>query len=68
MILQTVARCFGVLSGVFNDVHMQYRMNETPSLRGCIRLIIGEALRYYRDESTVPVRYVVLEVRISVAM
>lgn len=26
------------------------------------------ALRYYRDESTVPVRYVVLEVGLSVVM
>jgi hypothetical protein len=47
---------FGVFLVFSNSVHMQYRMNETPSLRGCVRLNIGEALGYYRDESTVPVR------------
>jgi hypothetical protein len=51
---------------VFNNVHMQYRMNEIPSLSSTIRLNIGEALWYYRDESTVPVRWVVLRVGISV--
>ena len=55
-------------SGVFNNVHMQYRMNEAPSLRGCVRLIVGEALRYHHDESTVPMRWVVLEVDISTAV
>jgi hypothetical protein len=31
-----------------------------------MRLNIGEALWYYRDESTMPVRWVVLRVGISV--
>ena len=50
----------------FNNVHMQYIMNETPSLSGSMRLIIGEALVYYRDECALPVRYVVLEMGFSV--
>ena len=56
---------FGVFLVFFNSVHMQYRMNETPSLRGFVRLDICEALRYYRDESTAPVGYVVLRRCIS---
>jgi hypothetical protein len=43
-------------------------VNETPSLRGCIRLDIGEALRYYRNDTTVQVRYAVLRVGLSVVV
>jgi hypothetical protein len=50
----------------FNNVHMQYRMNEIPSLSSTMRLNIGEALWCYRDESTMPVRWVVLRVGIWV--
>jgi hypothetical protein len=37
-------------------------MNQIVSLTGFVRLDVCEALRYCRDESTLPVRYMVSEV------